>query len=136
MVIRILTEPQEVLKIINLEDDPQDFMMGNKDEWIQWLVQQTKENSKIIIWGAYEEEELVGYLVLMDGRMPPLSYHAFIMYVYSGMLTENNKEAFREIINWCKKRDIRKIMIGTKTPKVMEKYGFKKSDTISMMMEL
>jgi len=140
MDIKLAQTPDEVLEIMKLkEDDIEDYIEGSKSEFIQWIISSYRvpfDQRKIFTWVVFEDKELKAYMIMMDGRLYPLTNCLFILYVYSKLGPKKSKEAFDFIADWARRGKVESFVAATRIPSVLEKYGFTKKDITTMILEL
>jgi len=117
---------KDISGIINFKDDVEDFISGDRGEWLQYLSENLMANNeRIILLGIHHEEELKGYMVLIDGRQRPISDCLYILYVWSELSPKDNLEAWRLFIEFVKENDLpRVVKAAAKHPNLMAKFGF------------
>ena len=112
--------------LVRLDDDIEDFIVGDRGEWIQWLTENIRsKNEKILLLHFYEGTHLIGYMVLIDGRQRPISDCLYILFVYSKATPTKNQEMWFEFLEWIKSNHLPlEVKACTKYPSLMKQYGF------------
>lgn len=138
METRLMESPEELSQILKLDDTIEDEIIGDKGEWVQWLVQSLEEeNSKIYVFGIFDENDILkAYTVLIDSRTPPIANEFFIIYAYSKLNHKANLNSFNTIKNYLKDNGVNRIAAVTKNPMALERFGFKEKESVNMIMEI
>jgi len=137
MELKLVKEVKDIVALLDLEDNIEDYFPCDKGEWNQWLMQIIMvENTRIKVWLALEKEVIQGYIVVVDNRNLPISDDFFIMYVYSGLNFYKNKKLLDQLIEEIKKEGGKKIIANTKNPELLKKYGFKNIGVQPMILEI
>ena len=135
MKLRKMESPEEIVKILGIEDNVEDYISGDRSAWVQWLMQQaSSEEFRVHIWGVYEEG-LLGYMVVVDNRFPPLSEDFYILYA-SNLALKNYKELSEQVFDELKELGCKKLSAITVYPDILEKYGFQREQKVLMSKEL
>ena len=139
VVLKTIDTAEEVGKILAFKDNVERVIIGDRGEWVQWLTENVvAQNERIIVFGAYKDEELAGYLVALDGRNRPLSWCVYVLFVYSTLSVKENEELWGQFIDWIQENDLPKLIKATSpTPEHFKIYGFDRdSGTVPMIMRI
>ena len=133
-----LLEPFDIGKLLNIEDDIEEYIIEDRASWIQFLSQRTSvENSNITVLAVMDEEDSIkAYTVIVDNRFPPFADSAVIIYAWSGLGHIENKKYFDEIKNWLEDQGYSEIETYTRQPEKMKNFGFEETGFVKMRLTL
>lgn len=75
-------EVEDIAKILTLEDTLANHFPCSRGEWVQWLISQA-DNPKINVIGDIVDNQIVGYMVLVNNVMPPVFNTCACLFVWS-----------------------------------------------------
>ena len=111
--------PDDIAKILTMDDHIEDFFPCDKGEWVQFL-QSMVDNPGFLIIGTDKS-----YLVAVNNVQRPVSDQVFILMFYSDNDFESSIE-IRDYVNaWAEECGTKKIRFIGKDIEVFEKYGAK-----------
>lgn len=65
-------EVEDIAKIAFIEDHLETHLTCEKGEWVQWLIQNVNNPSMLIIGDFTPDNEINGYMVLVNNVVPPV----------------------------------------------------------------
>ena len=83
-------EVEDIAKILDCEDEIENYFPCDRGEWIQWLMS-IVDNPKYFIAGVIEDG-VVGYVVAVDNAVKPFGDHVFIRFFHSSKNIEIDME--------------------------------------------
>ena len=115
-------------------DEIRKYFVGDKDAWVQWLMENVRAgNEKLVLLQVYENEEIRGYIVFWDGYNPPITNELIVLYVYSEL--SDNLAVWYDVLDFIRNSNLPKaVRAATKTPRVLEQYGFVVDDAFTTMV--
>jgi len=133
-------DPNELNILWDYEDKNFDKnVQYEKAEWIQWLQQQITGNPEVMgVWFLLSNGELEEYLVAVSAIAPPVFQAVCILYyTFKNVdVIPIHMKIFQEIKNWSKEKQANQIIMSTKYPRFMGKFGFVKDESTSMVYSL
>lgn len=127
-MIKICKEPGDLTPIFHLKDKfDETFLICSRSEYLQFLVENVGNERVLIVIDLDENEKTAkGYVVSVNGVLPPLSNSVSIIYVFSGDGCDLEL-IFKYIEDWGRKIGAKVLAGQTRLPdnKIFEKYGWK-----------
>jgi len=135
-MIRKIDSKDNIVQILEFQHDISCIMNCSIGEWAQVLMR-IVENEKFLILGSYENDKLVGYIVLRNNISPPVSNNVRVVFAY---LEKTSDEDMKEIVNvttnWGKSINADSITVLCKKVDRYIKYGFIETGIVSMEMKI
>ncbi len=73
-------EAEDIAKILTLKDDDFKKVINCElGQWVQFLMQNV-ENKEYFMMGEIEDNNLVGYIIMVDASLQPVSNSAHVFY--------------------------------------------------------
>lgn len=128
MIIKLDT-PEKIVKILSIEDIAEEMYKCTKGEWVQFLMSIFQSPNVLVLASVDSEENILGYTIVQNAIIPPISNSVHIIYAYSPG-NEDNAEAFAMIKNWALSLGADKITATSKIAVLdkIKKYGFTETD--------
>lgn len=137
MMIELLTDQQDVLKFVYLDDKIESMLNMSKSTWIQWL-QESINDERIRTWINKEGDQVNGYVVAINNIMPPLSNSIVLEYIWvenkivNGMYARSSiliaQNLIEEVKKWVRELRADGIIGKTTLPEaIYELFGFKET---------
>ena len=126
-MIKKLRIPDDVSMLFHVQDDVEQQFPCDRSAWIQWLTEQII-NPKVGIWAAIKNNHVIGYIVMMNGVIPPIFDAAVVLYLWS----ENHKTTrllVEEAKKWIPEIGAKRGLVNVPknhTEKYMKSFGGKK----------
>jgi len=111
---------KEITPILMLEHDIEDYIVGEKGEWVQWLVQMLEMPNLSQVWIETTGDRITGYMVLMDVAYLPLSDSVVIFYHWPETPVD---EFVKQAVIWASALG-RTLRVRTKDPRLWDGFGF------------
>lgn len=127
-MIKRLQTPDDIRILFNLNDDAEIQFPCDRSAWIQWLTEQAA-NPKIGIWAALKNEKATAYLVMMDGRFPPIFDSSVVLYLWSPINHKITRNLIEEAKKWTQEIGAKRGLITvpkSHDKKYMESFGGEK----------
>jgi len=136
-MLKRLQTPEEVIQLIKIKDDVEERYDCEKGEWIQFLTKIVQDKRVFIIASFNDEEEIIGYVIAQNSVIPPLGYHAHIIYAYS-LKNSENFDMMEEIRKWALSIGAKSITATVKPGGIdrLLKYGFIESEYKILKFEI
>ena len=128
IMLKKLQTPNDISILFDLDDDAGTQFPCDRSTWIQWLTEQAA-NPKIGIWAAIKNENVIGYLVMMDSVIPPLFDAAVVLYLWSPGSHKITRSLIEEAKNWTRIINAKRGLITVPEnhdKKYMESFGGRK----------
>jgi hypothetical protein len=128
-------EPSDIDYLVEFSDDVESYIVGSRSDWLHFL-RSSIGGSNLTIFIILLDDEVRGYMVILNSLVWPLSNSLFIQYAYSTLPVKESRDVFGKIIEWAKIRGASSISISTKPEleKYMQSIGFISKEQIEMEM--
>lgn len=122
-------EVEDIAKILTLEDDKfTELFICEVGEWVQFLMQHVN-NPNFFMIGAFENNQLLGYMIAVNTVIPPVVNGISAWYSKTAGI-KNNKKELDEMIKWAKEKGAVSIDLITNNVIGHAAYGFRKKATL------
>ncbi len=148
-MIEHITKPEIIVSILKMEDKGFDDLAVNpigisKAEWVQSLIRKISADPNgdfYRIYGKVVDGQIVAYVCVANCMDPPLSRTFIINYqAHDPSLSEEDKiDALEAVKGWAKSMGAANITIMLNTElqaRYYQRFGFKRTENIFMIMEL
>lgn len=137
MGIQRIIDQKTIATIFGIHDERlEDQVSMSRAEWTQFLINSTRREEFIGIWGLVKDNKVQRYMVAVNAVNPPISRSVLILYQNFFEDNDNGIAALEEVKAWARAKGAEKLAIQTLYPRVNARFGFQKEKGESMYLEI